>query len=215
MRPAALFALGLVACADSPTGTTGADPPAPAGTVSDLPALPATKPDAPTITATCPPGTTSSAGALPGSGALFLFCLPPPPAWNGSLIVYAHGYVNPFDPLGIVDDVIGGLKISEIVTSAGFAFATTSYRNNGLIIFEAERDLLRVVHEFRRQFGAVPGHILAAGVSEGAAVAVLAGERYPQLFDGVLAACGPVGDFRAQVDHLNDFRVLFDFFFPT
>jgi pimeloyl-ACP methyl ester carboxylesterase len=70
------------------------------------------------------------------------------------------------------------------------------------------------VHEFERQFGQVPGAVLAAGVSEGAAVAVLAGERYPQLFDGVLAACGPIGDFRGQLDHLNDFRVLFDFFFP-
>jgi pimeloyl-ACP methyl ester carboxylesterase len=213
MRPAVLFALALAACAESPTGATGADP-ATAGTSSDLPG--STTPAAePTIAATCPAGTSSSAGALPGSGALFLFCVPPAPAWNGSLIVYAHGYVNPFDPLAIRDDVIGGLRVSEIVTGAGFAFATTSYRNNGLIVFEAEQDLLRLVHEFRRQLGEVPGHILAGGVSEGAAVAVLAGERHPQLFDGVLAACGPIGDFRAQLDHLNDFRVLFDFFFPN
>ncbi len=210
MRPVALLALALAACADPPTGTTGSDPAAPAGTV-----LPTTKPASPTITATCPPGTTSAAGALAGSGALFLMCVPPAPLWSGSLIVYAHGYVNPFDPLAIVDDVIGGLKISEIVTPAGFAFATTSYRNNGLIVFEGERDLLRLVHEFKRRLGAVPGHILAGGVSEGAAVAVLAGERYPELFDGVLAACGPIGDFRGQLDHLNDFRVLFDFFFPN
>lgn len=203
MRRALLLALALAACADPPTGTTG------------LPALPATKPASPTITATCPPGTTSAAGALPGSRAHFLFCVPPAPLWNGSLITYAHGYVNPFDPVAIVDDVIGGLKISEIVVLAGFAFATTSYRNNGLIVFEAEQDLLRLVHEFQRRFGQVPGHILAGGVSEGAAVAVLAGERYPRLFDGVLAACGPIGDFRGQLDDLNDFRVLFDFFFPN
>jgi pimeloyl-ACP methyl ester carboxylesterase len=215
MRRALLLVLALVACADPPTGTTGSESAAAAGTVSDLPPLPTPRSEAPTITATCPLGTTSAAGALPGSGALCLICVPPAPVWNGSLIVYAHGYVNPFDPLAIVDDVIGGLKISEITTSAGFAFATTSYRNNGLIVFEAERDLLRLVHEFRRQFGAVPGPILAAGVSEGAAVAVLAGERYPQLFDGVLAACGPIGDFRGQLDYLNDFRVLFDFFFPN
>ena len=207
MRRAVLLALALGACADPPTGTPVADP-ATAGTRSDAPSVD------PTITATCPQGTISSAGALPGSGALFLFCVPPGSAWNGSVIVYAHGYVNPFDPVEIVDDVIGGVRLSEIVTSAGFAFATTSYRNTGLIVFEAEQDLLRTVHEFERQFGKVPGHILAAGVSEGAAVAVLAGERYPQLFDGVLAACGPIGDFRGQLNHLNDFRVLFDVFFP-
>ena len=210
MRCLPLIALALVACADPPTGTTAADPSASA---NDTPAQQSPRPD-PTITATCPTGTTTSSGALPGSGALFLFCLPPVQAWNGNLIVYAHGYVNPFDELAIVDDVIGGLRVSELVSAAGFAFATTSYRNNGLIIFEGEQDLLRTVHEFERQFGKVPGAVLAAGVSEGAAVAVLAGERYPQLFEGVLAACGPVGDFGGQLNHLNDFRVLFDFFFP-
>jgi pimeloyl-ACP methyl ester carboxylesterase len=214
MRRAALLALALLACADPPTGANGPDPAA-AGTIPDTPQLPTAKPADPIISAICPPGTTTASGALPGSGALFLFCVPPAPAWNGSVIVYAHGYVNPFDDLEIVDDVIGGLRISEIATGAGFAFATTSYRNTGLILFEAEQDLLRVVHEFERQFGHVPGNILAVGVSEGAAVAVLAGERYPQLFDGVFAACGPVGDFRGQLDHLNDFRVLFDFFFPN
>jgi pimeloyl-ACP methyl ester carboxylesterase len=215
MRYAALFvlALALGACADSPLGTSAQDPAA-AGTTSGPSDLPEAARPEPAINGTCPAGTRSSAGALPGSGALFLFCLPPATAWNGSVIVYAHGYVNPFDDLAIVDDVVGGLPISQIVTSAGFAFATTSYRNTGLIVFEAEQDLLRVVHEFGRQFGKVPGQVLAAGVSEGAAVAVLAGERYPQLFDGVLAACGPIGDFRRQLNHLNDFRVLFDVFFP-
>jgi pimeloyl-ACP methyl ester carboxylesterase len=210
MRRLPLIALALAACADPPTGTTAADPTASA---TDTPAQQSPRPD-PAITATCPTGTATSSGALPGSSALYLFCVPPAQAWNGNLIVYAHGYVNPFDALAIVDDVIGGLRVSEIVTAGGFAFATTSYRNNGLIIFEGEQDLLRTVHEFERQFGKVSGAVLAAGVSEGAAVAVLAGERYPQLFDGVLAACGPVGDFRGQLNHLNDFRVLFDFFFP-
>ncbi|HEU5170785.1 MAG TPA: hypothetical protein VFU46_09615 [Gemmatimonadales bacterium] len=216
MRRAALLALALAACADPPTGTTGSDPAAAAAvTATDLPALPAPRRAIPTISATCPTGTTSAAGALPGSGALFLICVPPVPLWNGSLVVYAHGYVNPFDPLAIPADEIAGVPVSQIVPGLGFAYATTSYRNNGLIVFEGERDLLRLVHEFERQFGKVPGHIVAGGVSEGAAIAVLAGERYPELFDGVLAACGPIGDFRGQLDHLNGFRVLFDFFFPN
>ena len=29
-----------------------------------------------------------------------------------------------------------------------------------------------------------------------------------------MAACGPVGDFRAQVNYIGDARVLFDYFFP-
>ena len=63
-------------------------------------------------------------------------------------------------------------------------------------------------------FGTSPGATVVVGVSEGALIAALAAERNPQLFDGVFAACGPVGDFATQIDYLNDFRVLFDFFFP-
>jgi pimeloyl-ACP methyl ester carboxylesterase len=122
--------------------------------------------------------------------------------------------VNPFDPVAIQDDVVGGVQGSQLITGLGFAFATTSYRNNGLIVFEAEQDLLRLVQTFQRLFGKPPGRTIVAGVSEGATIAVLAAERHPQLFDGALAACGAIGDFRAQLDHFNDFRVLFDFFFP-
>ena len=34
------------------------------------------------------------------------------------------------------------------------------------------------------------------------------------MFDGGLAACGPIGDFRQQVNYDGDFRVVFDYFFP-
>jgi pimeloyl-ACP methyl ester carboxylesterase len=122
--------------------------------------------------------------------------------------------VNPFDPVAIQDDVVAGLRVSQIITGLGYAFATTSYRNNGLIVFEAEKDLQRVVGTFQRLFWASPGATVVVGVSEGALIAVLAAERNPQLFDGVFAACGPVGDFATQINYLNDFRVLFDSFFP-
>jgi pimeloyl-ACP methyl ester carboxylesterase len=201
--------LTLATCAEPPTSTT-------AGSDVHAPVPPTTLPVQPTlsplVTAECPGGTTTASGALPGSGALYLICVPP--AWNGTLVVYAHGFVNPFDPVAIQDDVVGGAKVSQIVTGLGVAFATTSYRDNGLIVFEAEQDLLRLVQTFDRLFGPPPGPTLAVGVSEGAQTSVLAAERNPQLFDGVLAACGAIGDFATQINHFDDFRVLFDFFFP-
>jgi pimeloyl-ACP methyl ester carboxylesterase len=204
--PALALAVAAAGCADAPTS------PAP-------PARPAarTQADVTPQSTACPPGTQSSSGALPGSGALYLICIPPPAAWNGSLVVYAHGYVNPFDPVAIQDDVVGGLTVSQITTGLGFAFATTSYRNNGLIIFEGEWDLLRLVQTFRQVSGGgqVPGLTLAVGASEGALIALLATERFPQLFDGTLALCGPLSDLGIQLNYLDDFRVLFDWFFPA
>ncbi len=34
----------------------------------------------------------------------------------------------------------------------------------------------------------------------------------PELFASAVAACGPIGSFRAQIDSFGDFRVLFDYF---
>ena len=53
-----------------------------------------------------------------------------------------------------------------------------------------------------------------AGVSEGGLVATLLAERSPELFSSALAACGPIGSFRQQINYLGDFRVLFDYYFP-
>jgi pimeloyl-ACP methyl ester carboxylesterase len=52
------------------------------------------------------------------------------------------------------------------------------------------------------------------GFSEGGLVATLAMERHPDRFDGALTGCGPIGSFRAQLDYFDDFRVVFDYFFP-
>ena len=35
-----------------------------------------------------------------------------------------------------------------------------------------------------------------------------------RMFSSALAACGPIGSFRQQINYLGDFRALFDYFFP-
>jgi len=45
-------------------------------------------------------------------------------------------------------------------------------------------------------------------------VAALLAERFPELFTGAYALCGPIGNFREQINYVGDFRVLFDYFFP-
>ncbi len=65
-----------------------------------------------------------------------------------------------------------------------------------------------------RARGAAPDHVYLVGASEGGLVTTLAVEQAPNVFSGGLATCGPVGDFRRQIDYWGDFRVLFDYFFP-
>jgi pimeloyl-ACP methyl ester carboxylesterase len=200
-----LLAAGLVVgCLDPPTSSAPANI---AG--SDLRTFPTGTP------AECPELTTGASGTLPGSGALYLICVPPgfDPA-AGSLVVYAPGTVPPQLPLTIRDDEVGGVAVSQIVTGIlGAAFATTSYRKNGLVVVDATRDLQRLVARFRELYGPIGGHTYAVGVSEGGLIATLATERHSQLFDGTLAACAPIGDFQRQINYFDDFRLAFDFYF--
>jgi pimeloyl-ACP methyl ester carboxylesterase len=145
-------------------------------------------------------------------GALYRICFPS--TWNGDLVLYAHGYVAPNQPLALPADQIGGQSISGTVTSLGYAFAATSYRANGLVAPEATEDLVELESTVRRLYRPDPGRSVIVGVSEGGLVATLAAERHPDLFDGALAACGPVGSFRRQLDYFEDFRVVFDYLFP-
>jgi pimeloyl-ACP methyl ester carboxylesterase len=151
-------------------------------------------------------------GALP-SGALSLICVPAL-GWNGQLVVYAHGYVAFNEPLGFQNLTLpDGTSVPLLVQSLGYAFATTSYRQNGLAILEGAEDILELVAAFSDAHAA-PTRTHVAGVSEGGLVAALLAERAPQIFSSAWAGCGPIGNFRLQLNYLGDFRVLFDYFFP-
>jgi alpha-beta hydrolase superfamily lysophospholipase len=132
-------------------------------------------------------------------------------------VVFAHGYVAPTDGDPVIPwdqlELPDGTSLPAIVTGLGFAFATTSYSDDGLAIVDGVRDVEDLVRYFK---GLHPDtdHVYLTGASEGGLVTTLAVEQAPDVFSGGLAACGPVGDFRRQLDYLGDFRVLFDYFFP-
>ena len=170
---------------------------------SDGPSEPVDEGQAPV--AGCSDGTMSS-------GALYRICFPAD--WNGELVFYAHGYVSSTDPLMIPDAVLGGVSLSAAVTSLGYAFATTSYRANGLVADVAVDDLLDLDERFRQLYRPDPTASYVVGASEGGLVATLAAELNPARFSGVVAACGPIGDFATQLDYIGDFRAVFDYLFP-
>lgn len=152
-------------------------------------------------------------GVLPG-GALWLICVPAA-GWNGDLLVWAHGYVAFDEPLGFYHLYLGDTYLPDLAQSLGFAFATTSYRTNGLAIVSGVDDIAELIAAFPTVAGQAPAHTYLTGASEGGIVTALFAERHPQLLTGALSACGPIGDFRKQTDYLGDFRVLFDYFFPN
>ena len=148
------------------------------------------------------------------SGALYRICMPA--IWNGDLLVFAHGYVSPTEPVAIPEDQMtlpDGTTLSDIANSLGLAFATTSYSTNGLAVRQGVADIVDLIDIFIAEKGE-PDNVYLIGASEGGLITTLVIEQHPDLFSGGLAMCGPYGDFQGQINHFGDFRILFDYFFP-
>jgi len=152
-------------------------------------------------------------GTLPG-GALWRVCVPSS-GWNGDVVVWAHGYVAPAEPVGFSELALAdGTDLATLVQRLGFAYATTSYRTNGLAVVEGMADIRELVALLPTVAGRAPRTTYLTGASQGGLIAALMLEQSPELFGGGLAACAPLGDFARQIDYWGDVRVLFDAFFP-
>jgi hypothetical protein len=153
------------------------------------------------------------------SGALYSVCVRPD-KWNGDIVVFIPGYHDPADAPELPDN-FSESPISWLFSELGYAFVTTSFRGTGLI--EAGtwvgEDLVKVVETAKTLLVNTTGrptrYVYQTGGSQGGLGTVQAIERYPHVFSGGLAACGPIGDYRRQIDYVADFRVVFDYFFAT
>src|SRR5215216_5252305 len=129
----------VLACIALWTGCGGSDNP--------------TGPESPPAEPPTDVGVEPSAGCSDGTlqhGALYRVCFPA--TWNGDLVLYAHGYVAPQDELALPDDRLGDQPAASTVTGLGYAFASTSYRANGLVIPDAVDDLLELVDTIEHRF---------------------------------------------------------------
>jgi pimeloyl-ACP methyl ester carboxylesterase len=154
--------------------------------------------------------------------AQWFICVPP--VWNGILVIYAHGYESPVDPanrkvpaaptFANLTNPVDETYLPDLLLSQGFDFGATTYRRTGLVAADGVEDVAAVAAIARATFAQPPARIYVAGVSEGGLVTTLTVERHPELVDGGLAACGPIGDFQEQINYFGDFRTLYDYFFP-
>ena len=141
--------------------------------------------------------------------------MPDAGAYNGMLVVWAHGFQDAGTPVGIPEDqlCIGSFCIPQVINSLGFGFATTSYSKTGLAVLQGADDILDLVNIYTGQKGK-PLKVFLVGASEGGLITALSVERHPETFSAGLAACGPIGSFPVEIDYYGDARATFEYFFP-
>ena len=133
-----------------------------------------------------------------------------PTNWNGILLLYAHAYVSPDQPVAIPPDV---QLVISLVVPQGFAVAASSFSENGWVIKEGTQRMHQLLGLFTSKFGK-PARVYAAGASMGGLIAIRLVETWPGEFAGVLPACAVAGGLTRQYDYMLNVRVLFDFFYP-
>lgn len=118
-------------------------------------------------------------------GAKFSVCEPTKgiKAWNGCLLLYAHGFRPEGYPMVVELDTDGSCY--QRLLEDGWIIAATSYRRTGVILKDAMDDVINLRCWVARRYGQ-PHLVLLEGQSMGGAICTLLSEREPLLFDGVL-----------------------------
>ncbi len=144
-----------------------------------------------------------------GPGAQYLLCRPA--AWNGDLIVYAHGYIVPAAPVAVpTADDVGPLR--DLLLQRGYAVAYSSFSENGYALKDGALWTHQLRGLFTSKFGP-PKKTYLVGHSLGGIVALMLAEEHPDIYAGALPICGMLGGTRLELGYVSHVRVLFDYFY--
>ena len=152
-----------------------------------------------------PAGTRCYAGR-DALGAYVLVAVPA--AWNGVLVVHAHGgpeFGAP-DPKRVAEDA----ERWRVVVRAGYAWAGTTYHQGGVAVLSAAADLETLRRLALQVLDTPPRRTLLHGNSWGASVAARAAERERGPWDGVLLTSGVLGGGSRSYDFRLDLRVVYE-----
>jgi len=118
-------------------------------------------------------------------GATWLIEVPTP--WNGTLLLYSHGYVVPGTPNPARD--VGDPGTRAFLLANGFALAGSSYAHAGWALQEAIPDQLATLDLFTTMFSA-PTRTIAWGHSLGGIITAELLQSAPGRFTAALPMCG-------------------------
>jgi pimeloyl-ACP methyl ester carboxylesterase len=120
-------------------------------------------------------------------GATYLIQVPS--NWNGTFVLYSHGYVTPGSNNPAFD--ASNSVTQTYLLGAGYALGGSSYATTGWAIQQALPDQVATVQTFESLVG-MPRRTIAWGDSLGGLVTAGLVQQYPKMFTAALPMCGVV-----------------------
>ena len=152
-----------------------------------------------------PGGTNVLQGNLDGAN----YIISVPSNWNGTLVLYSHGYVFPGKPLVARD--AGDPLTRAALLQQGYALAGSSYSQNGWALQQAFNDQIALLDFFDATCGQ-PTRTIAWGHSLGGIITAGLVQLNPGRFAGAMPMCGVlaggVGTWNQALDSAFAFNVL-------
>ncbi len=164
-------------------------------------------------TSSCVPssGINTMTGTTPGTipGTTSSYIIEVPSNWNGTLVLYSHGYVFPGQPNPAQD--VGDPLTGAALLHQGYALAGSSYSQNGWALQQAFHDQIALLNFFDATCGQ-PTRTIAWGHSEGGIITAGLVQLFPGRFAGALPMCGVlaggVGIWNQALDSAFAFNTL-------
>ncbi len=136
-----------------------------------------------------------------------------PAVWNGTLLVYAHGYRDKADHPGEVDnrnpDIAPSPALATALLAQGYALAGSAYKDNGWAVEEGIHDTKDLAVYFRGNI-ARPDRTIIWAFSMGTVIGFKSMERFNGIFDGALCACAVGAGATGSWDGAGDLALAYD-----
>jgi hypothetical protein len=123
-----------------------------------------------------------------------------PANWNGSLVLWAHG----FRGTGL-ELTVDNHPLRLFLLANGYAWAASSYSRNDYDPAQGAKDTHALGQYFNGRFGK-PARTYITGASMGGHVVGVMAEQWPRSYAGAMPICGVLGDYEL-FDFFIDFNV--------
>jgi hypothetical protein len=139
-----------------------------------------------------------------------------PANWNGTLLVYGHGYRDKADHPGEVDnrnaDIAPNVDLGNFLLSQGYGLSGSAYKDNGWAVEEGVQDLKNVVTHFRDNYG-MPDQTIIWAFSMGTVIGFKSMEQFGGIYDGALCGCAVGAGATQSWDSAGDLALGYDVVF--